>query len=143
MLLLRKIYVFVVVVVVSSELPGGVSERLPRRGLKSKKKVLKTLAIYIEFVHEQIACQKYCLLQLIRACASVFTRRHASHFCFVEAKRSHMRRFIVNVQTFTLENFARNKSRVLSIVFCSQSGIPLIFFGSEKSTDFGEIGRLF
>ena len=92
LLTLREIDVFVVVV--SSELPGGVSERLPRRGLKSKKKVLEFVATYNEFVLEKIACQKSCVLQRISDGASVFPRRHASHFCFVEAKRSHKHAFL-------------------------------------------------
>ena len=35
----------------------------PRRGLKSKKKVLKIVAIYNEFVLEKIVCQKSGVLQ--------------------------------------------------------------------------------
>ena len=63
MLLLTEIDVFVVVIVVSSELPGGLSKRLPGGVSSRKKKVLNIVAIYDEFVLEKIACQKSCVLQ--------------------------------------------------------------------------------
>ena len=94
MLLLRKMDVFVVVIVVSSELPGGVSERLPGGVSSRKKKVFKIVAIYNEFVLDKIARQKSCVLQRISDGASLFPRRHASHFRLVEAKRSHKTVFL-------------------------------------------------